>query len=208
MRVYKFLSCKYGLKALRERRLKISEVRSLNDPFELIPFDLSDPELRKAVIKTRAEIGADRGMLCFSKHWHNPVLWAHYAESHKGLCLGFDVADDGPQAVDYVEHPLKLTRLDYEVANRMLFTKYEHWRYEEELRMWATLEEKSGAFYFMKFGDKLRLAEIVVGAGCPVSQRKIAQALGAHLQGIEILKARLAYDAFRIVEDENGFGRA
>ena len=50
MRVYKFLNCKYGLRALRERRLKISEVRSLNDPFDLLPFDLSDPELRNGVI--------------------------------------------------------------------------------------------------------------------------------------------------------------
>jgi hypothetical protein len=208
MRVYKFLSCKYGLRALREQRLKISEIRSLNDPFELIAIDLSDPKLRQAVIKTRDEIGTDRGILCFSKHWHNPVLWAHYADSHKGLCLGFDVPDDGPQAIDYVENPLKLTRLNYEVANKMLFTKYEHWRYEEELRMWATLEEKSGSYYFMDFGEKLRLSEIILGAGCPVSQRKITQTLGSHLQGITILKARLAYNAFRIVEDENGMVRS
>src|SRR5260370_7577223 len=90
MRVYKFLSCKSGLRAVRERRLKISEVRSLNDPFELLPFDLSDPELRKWVISSRDEIGKNRGLLCFSQHWHNPVLWAHYAGSNNGLSLGFD----------------------------------------------------------------------------------------------------------------------
>ena len=204
MRVYKFMSCKYGLRALRERRLKISEVRSLNDPFDLLPFDLSDPDLRKAVLASRNEIGRDRGLLCFSQHWHNPVLWAHYAESHKGLCLGFDVPDDVPQPVTYIENPLKLTHLDYQTANKMLFTKYEHWRYEEELRMWATLEEKSGAPYFYDFGENLRFVEIIFGAGCLVSKRRVLQAIGAHQTDVRLLKARLAFDAFRVVEDENG----
>jgi len=70
-----------------------------------------------------------KGLLCFSRHWHNPVLWAHYADSHKGLCLGFDVPD-GDRDVAYVERPIKLTHLDLSVADSMLFTKYEHWRYE------------------------------------------------------------------------------
>jgi hypothetical protein len=74
MRVYKFLNCKYGLKAIRERRLKISEVGTLNDPFDLLPFDLSDPTIRKGVLASRHEIGKNNGLLCFSRHWHNPVL--------------------------------------------------------------------------------------------------------------------------------------
>jgi hypothetical protein len=77
MRVYKFLTDKYGLKALRDRRLKISEVHSLNDPFDLLPFDLADSELREGVLASSLEIGQKYGMLCFSQHWTNPVLWAH-----------------------------------------------------------------------------------------------------------------------------------
>jgi hypothetical protein len=183
MRVYKFLSCKYGLKVIRERRLKISEVRSLNDPFDLLPFDLSDPDLRRAVVASRNDIGRDRGLLCFSQDWHNPVLWAHYAESHKGLCLGFDVPDDSLQSITYIEKPIKLTHLDYETANKMLFTKSE----------------------LYGFSDKLGLAEVVVGAGSPLTKRRILQTLGAYHDGVKIVKASLAYDSFRVVEDEQGF---
>lgn len=204
MRVYKFLNCKYGLKAIRERRLKISEVGTLNDPFELLPFDLSDPEIRKGIIDSRREIGRKSGLLCFSRSWHNPVLWSHYAENNKGMCLGFDVPDD-QKAVEYIEHPIKLTHLNYEVADQMIFTKYEHWRYEEEIRIWATLNERSGNYYFYDYGDTVRLVEVIVGAGSSVSERKILQALGQYRSGVRILKARLAYDAFRVVEDENGF---
>lgn len=88
MRVYKLLSCKYGLKALRERRLKISQVHTPNDPFELLPFDLSDPQVRKGVLASRQDIGQNNGLLCFSRRWDSPVLWAHHADSHRGLCLG------------------------------------------------------------------------------------------------------------------------
>lgn len=206
MRVYKFLSCKYGLKAIRERRLKISEVRSLNDPFELIPFDLSDPTLRQGVIKSREEIGRDRGLLCFSRSWENPVLWAHYAESHRGLCLGFDVPDELPHPIDYVTIPIQLKEVDFGTANQMLFTKYDHWRYEDEVRIWSTLEEKTGSYYFYKFNEKLRLVEIIVGAGSPVSRRRLIQVLGHHQDGVRISRARLANNAFRVIEDENGFG--
>jgi hypothetical protein len=34
MRVYKFLSAKFGLKVVEECRIKISELNDLNDPFE------------------------------------------------------------------------------------------------------------------------------------------------------------------------------
>jgi hypothetical protein len=193
MPVYKFLSCKYGLKAVRERRLKISEMRFLNDPFELTPFDVSDPEIRRAVIATRNEIGRGSGLLCFSRQWHNPVLWAHYAESHRGLCLGFDVPNEVTQHITYVNVPIQLERLNFETANRMLFTKYDHWRYEDEVRIGATLKEKTGSYYFYAFDDRLRLSEVIVGAASPVSERKILQALGTYQDTVRILKARLAY---------------
>jgi hypothetical protein len=120
--------------------------------------------------------------------------------------LGFDVPDDGVQAVTYVERPIHLTRVDFATAQRMLSTKYEHWRYEEEVRMSTTLEEKSGSLYFYNFGENLRLAEIIVGAANRISKRRILQVLGSHGHGVQIVKARLAFDAFRVVEDENGLG--
>jgi hypothetical protein len=205
MRVYKFLTCQCGLRAIRERRLKISEIRSLNDPFELLPFDLSDPDTRRGLIASREEFGKSRGLLCFSMHWHNPVLWAHHADGNRGICLGFDIPDDLQQPVTYVEQPIRLTHLDCEIANKTLFTKYEHWHYEEEIRTWASLEEKSGEDYFYNFGETLRLAEIIIGPGCMVSKRRVLQALGANQKVVRLLKARLAYTAFRVVEDENGF---
>lgn len=33
------------------------------------------------------------GLLCFCETWQSPLLWNHYADRHKGICLGFDVRE-------------------------------------------------------------------------------------------------------------------
>ena len=114
MRAYKFLDAKFGLKSLRERRLKQSRIHELNDPFELTPYDLTEPTLRWAFLAMREELGREHGLICFSGSWSDPVLWAHYSDKHRGLCLGFEVpkiTGDGnrdiAQAVEYITSPLK-----------------------------------------------------------------------------------------------------
>ena len=50
MRAYKFLNAEFGLESLKEKRLKISTIHELNDPFELQPFKVpSSPRLREAI---------------------------------------------------------------------------------------------------------------------------------------------------------------
>ncbi len=205
MRVYKFLSCKYGLRALRERRLKITQVVELNDPYELLPFDLSDPRLRAGLLKAKEQLGAGKGLVCFSAGWSNPVIWSHYAECHRGLCLGFDVEDIKAWRVEYVEDLLSFGAVDGTTARAMIYSKYSHWRYENEVRMWAYLHEKSGHHYFHTFGEALQLKEIVVGVNSAVTRRRIVELLGHQSQGVAIMKARRAYDEFRMVADEAEF---
>src|SRR5258708_10893670 len=125
MRVYKFLDAHFGLKSLSEKRLKISTLHDLNDPFELIPYDLSDRTHRLALQMTRSQLGQNRGVLCFSANWKDPVLWAHYSNKHRGLCLGFELADALCHRVKYVSERLQFPQApDIEVAKTMLSTKY------------------------------------------------------------------------------------
>jgi len=52
MRAYKFLNQQYGLKSLYERRLRRTRINELNDPFELRPYDLTNPKVRWAISAT------------------------------------------------------------------------------------------------------------------------------------------------------------
>jgi hypothetical protein len=115
MRAYKFLDPEFGLKSLREKRLKISTLPDLNDPFELLPYEMADRNRRGALRKARDDMAAKNGLLCFSADWKDPVIWAHYSDKHRGLCLGFEIPDEKCQRVRYVARrltlPAKPTRL-------------------------------------------------------------------------------------------------
>jgi len=107
MRVFHFLSHEFGLKDIRERRLKIARIMELNDPFEFLGVELSDPALRRGLQVDKSRLSQDNGLLCFTKSWHNPVLWSHYADKHRGLCLGFDMPDEYLCQVSYVNSRLQ-----------------------------------------------------------------------------------------------------
>ncbi len=67
MLVYHFINAQYGIEALRNRRLKISRIMELNDPFEFLAVDLSDQRFREVMEKTKPKISKTNGILCFCK---------------------------------------------------------------------------------------------------------------------------------------------
>jgi hypothetical protein len=44
-RVYKFTSAQYGISNLQNKRLKLSTIDDLNDPFDLASIDTTDPTI-------------------------------------------------------------------------------------------------------------------------------------------------------------------
>jgi len=205
MRLYKFLSSVYALRDIRRRRLKISEIHDLNDPFELIPCDLSDPDNRQAALKSRDELSGNRGLLCFARAWANPVLWAHYSDKHKGICLGFDVTDELATPVTYTATRIPWREPDVQFMHQILFTKFAGWRYEDEVRMYAARDEEENGLYFADFNENLRLREVIAGHRCCVERGEILAALTSYPEPVDIRKARLSYTAFEVIEDVGGF---
>ncbi|EMJ90069.1 DUF2971 domain-containing protein [Leptospira meyeri] len=91
---------------------------------------------------------------CFAKNIGNPLLWSHYAESHKGICLifGFDlgegegglvgIPDQKKETISlFVEDVIYQRKFPTFLPNqerknrRILFTKGVDWKYEEEVRI-------------------------------------------------------------------------
>lgn len=208
MRVYKFLTAEFGLKSLSEKRLKISTLEDLNDPFELLPYDLSDRTHRMAVRMTRDYFSRTWGMLCFSSNWRDPVLWAHYADKHKGICIGFDIPDEMniTKRVNYVSERLPFPEsLSIEHSDALLYTKYSSWAYEEEVRVFLTIEDQENGLYFRGFDDSLRPVLIIAGARWSGKPDQIVNALGPLATTVKTIKARAGFTRFEIVEDQRGF---
>lgn len=214
MRVYHFVDAKYGLQNLQRRRLKISQIDRLNDPFELIGIASKDRSIRAAFERTKAELASKRGMLCFSQAWNNPVQWNHYADRHRGLCLGFEVPRVYLARVSYTEKrlvpdkALKGTYAEREAFMlQVLTTKFIHWQYEKEWRCFVGLDEdereESTGPYFRSFSEKLALREVIIGACSNVSRREVREALGGIGSGVSLTNARLAFQTFSVVTQLN-----
>lgn len=88
-RAYHVVSLRNGFDDLRNRHLKIAQLDELNDPFELWAIARPDRRLRQALRGTKQEMAQRFGLLCFRLDWHNPLLWSHYADRHRGLALGY-----------------------------------------------------------------------------------------------------------------------
>lgn len=213
MRAYHFVNREHGLEDIRRRRLKIATLGELNDPFELFGIALHDKVLRRAFQAMKKELSATRGLLCFSRKWSNPVQWSHYAEKHRGMCLGFDVADQSLGTVNYLRRRLIVEierfrdprQLDVGTFQRFLFTKYSHWRYEDEVRCFVTLEDKDPetGLYFADFSDAMSLKQVIVGAESSITRRELRDALGDLEDSVDAFKARLAFRTFRVVRQRD-----
>lgn len=198
---------------LPEWRMKLSTFDKVNDPFELLCADQGD-KLQRRILRVLRDHWTKRlGFISFSTNWRSPLMWAHYAASHTGVCLGIDIVEkDKIRKMVYEPERLKglfdLTKpnggANEETLLAVLTTKYKQWEYEDEWRAFAGLDDcdaKTG-LYYVDFGPTILLREIIVGARCtkPVGQfAKLVKASGKVLKPVTIVKARPAFRTFTMV---------
>lgn len=200
VRVYKFLSATYGMKSLYERRLKISQWDELNDPFEMLPFKTTGPGTREALRGTMEElVRSERGVLCFSDNWRNPTIWAHYADQHRGICLGFDIPEPTIERVQYKKTRERLPfPPNLRTAKIMLTCKFESWAYEKEVRTFPSTHEREAGIPYIDFGDHLTLVQVILGMRCKETSEGIIRALGEKADDIQIIQAKASDKVFAI----------
>jgi hypothetical protein len=101
--------------------------------------------LRKQEQELYVEICKRYRIYCLSEHADSPLMWAHYAASHTGLCLGFDPnsppfsSDSGVTKVMY--HSTYPAHNLLGAGHEVLLIKSFDWSYEDEWRLIA--EERS-----------------------------------------------------------------
>lgn len=87
------------------------------------------------------------GLLCLSKSSEDTLLWAHYADGHRGVCIEFD-ANIGlfsiAQQVDYTDQVPLVNRLidsNEDILQKSMYTKNIAWKYEQEWRVIARWQD-------------------------------------------------------------------
>ncbi|MBN1252944.1 MAG: DUF2971 domain-containing protein [Bacteroidales bacterium] len=99
---------------------------------------------------------------CFTENYANPLMWAHYAQNHTGVCLNFCTAKDenfknSLQPVNYLEELIEIKCItDFE---KSLLTKLHPWSIEKEWRIISSKEKfhfKRDALVEIIFGLKVK----------------------------------------------------
>ena len=210
MKLYYLTPAQYALSALALRRLKVARLGELNDPFELLAVEAETPLHRELFRRVKEKIDSTHGVLCFSKSWKNPVLWGHYADKLRGVALGFEVTSPHLVPVIYAKTPAKigtnsetgLPRVDKDLVDGLQRTKFEDWKYEQEMRVYVELDRgtRESGLYFYPFDSVLVLTEVVLGPRCELPTESLGALLGSHASHVKIIKSMLASRSFRVVE--------
>ncbi|WP_314926618.1 DUF2971 domain-containing protein [Aeromonas piscicola] len=158
-----------------EPTLKITSPIHLNDPFEsLLPSDIKEyiQELiesneinhtqytqytKEQMIKSLTQTMQLNGVISFSETQRNLLMWAHYADDHKGLCIGYETDEilfsdtkkrlksfSGIRKVNYdtvrhehfgeIEKIKDPAYLHHYIVSNVMLTKGDSWIYEKEHR--------------------------------------------------------------------------
>ena len=207
MKLYHFLNEKYALQAIKHQMLKVSLLNDLNDPFELLAPNIAKSEDYDNFVKLKKKLSAKVNLLCFSESWHNPLMWSHYADKHKGVALEFE-SDEELQIVKYrndrINYKFKDLLNDDKLAIEVLSTKYCAWCYEEERRFFLSKKEvvECGEFLFYKFTQNLQLTGVIAGALSSISRADIISNLPCGKE-IKFIKSKLATDSFKIILEKD-----
>ena len=121
--------------------------------------------MRKLHLNIKEIINQKYGVSCFSESFDNQLMWAHYADKHRGVCVEYDFAKLDPSdlmlqffcPVEYTKKRLtvpvdietnetfvtkiKEGNYDYHFAAKVLLTKADFWKYEHEWRVVMSLTD-------------------------------------------------------------------
>jgi hypothetical protein len=215
--VYRYLSSVFGLQAVENGRLKVSNLSRLNDPFEFLPATDIPPDTPEYIVDAVTnryvqEVADHFGLLSFSAQLSDPVLWGHYADSHKGLALAFEFPDSMIFPVTYNHcRPLvefrDLMNTNIQLSSEPDFLrevygqKAPSWSYECEHRTIVMLRDctaKEG-LYFWPFLPQY-LKSVILGVRCTVSERYLKHLLSQHPEyaHVTICRGRISTTTYTI----------
>jgi len=170
MLVYKYRggSFKRDLQSLKNDTFWASNTKQLNDPYEgfisIKDYQQQLNNLKNIFSQHRTNLtlieqslkniidmkDTKLGILSLSKRYDDELLWAHYANSHKGFCIEYDLdrllSKQNPKHRFFdIQYSDKIPNLDFSqllgqndpdiLIKKMLGYKSQRWEYEQELRI-------------------------------------------------------------------------
>lgn len=154
------------------------------------------------------------GVLSLTADPLNVVMWAHYAELGRGLCLGFDMDNpffSSPRPADRLgrvavrrvvyqdERPAHTDASSVHYVQAAFHTKYTAWLYEQEYRLLADTRtlERSGPAPVMQFPPEC-LRAVILGMNADPEVVALAEEAKADFPGLHVARVAAVRNEYRL----------
>jgi hypothetical protein len=167
----------------------------IDDPFQFLLVSEISTELLKRY---------NKGIVSFAGQPDCPLMWSHYADQHKGLCIGYSIPKNRPVELGTVTYGgtrmvsasdiAKMLDGDAVAQNRVdgivLFTKAKPWKYEHEHRLIGELGLQD---------SPLELEEVIFGLRCPNTVKfAVVKAIEQRVPQVAFYEMREARNSFEL----------
>ncbi len=200
MTYYKFLSLEKAerfIDILVNNRLYASSYKNFNDPFEG-HFDSNGVNLGTVIqIKGRMDKSA---RICSLQNVENDILpnnrlmWSHYANSHKGVCLKVNVIFERGWKRLQVRYDNELPKLDNsgidDNIERILSRKSKDWEYEKEVRFLRFYSENNNEAYL-----RVKIVAVYFGLKMTKKDKELYRKL--------LMKVNSNIEIYEMIENNN-----
>ena len=159
--------------------------------------ELEDIVVEKLAKDTNARVG----ICCFSEVNDDILMWSHYSDCHRGICLEFSLVRGFLRAAQPVEYSRRYPSLDLasvvvdedlRAAAPWMLRKAKHWSYEKE---WRVLEFVNGPG--TKPWHPSCLTGVIMGCRIPAKSRaKVEKWIGGWPSKVTVYQARQSRRSF------------
>lgn len=139
-----------------------------------------------------------------TEHFDNILMWSHYANFHKGICIKYDTNElkDYLYNVNYAKNILDLTnmiRLDSPDINifekLMMITKSKIWQYEDEWRI--VIDQK------LIKNNKYKATPVGIYLGTNISKQSRGRVINkAREKNLEIYELAMDYTKYKLISEK------
>lgn len=160
---------------------------------------------------------------CFVEDGHSILMWSHYANSHQGICLEYEIPKSvertkvilGLVGITYSLDRPKVTSLEVakymgatgrignkylsvddakDILQRTNLTKSNHWKYEKEWR-WVQIDETDPSYISVA---PMTVKSITIGANATTETTDLALKIAKQRCGVSVFQAELSRNKYEI----------
>jgi hypothetical protein len=145
-----------------------------------------------------------RRIYCLTPDPCSTLMWSHYTDKHRGICLEFGAGNvlfsEALEVIYRSEYPSWVPQEMEQSAFEMFLTKSDDWKYEKEFRIIGALN--SDREHLILNGECLRLppgALQSILVGCEADYAKVKEVVHEHASHLPVRHVVRAANQYRLV---------